>query len=337
MAQFEKPIFIVSAPRSGSTLLRLILDAHPNIAVPSPAWLYEFVTPFLYSYGDLSEEANFRELVNDMIAMPTIKEWTPDFTADELVANCPTRTFKAAYSYLHEKVAEDVGKIRWGEKSPRNGYWIKEIKADFPDAQFVHIVRDGRDMAIDISQSQAMRPCSILMGAHFWQHYVSGITRDLAELPEGDGYTIKYEAMCADPEPELKKLCDFLGEDFDGRMLRHNETESARSWSSIRQHAATGAAISTKYCEMYKARLKGDDAAVLESVIGDLLRHYDFPVSGSPKTLPERLEAQILESDMISAPRYDQYRTELENQRIARKERGVYSDAERESMLRSLF
>jgi LPS sulfotransferase NodH len=337
MTQFEKPIFIVSAPRSGSTLLRLVLDAHPNIAVPSPAWLYEFVTPFLYSYGDISNEANFRELANDMINMPTIQQWAPDYSVDELVENCPNRTFKEAYNYLHIKVAEATGKVRWGEKSPRNGYWIKEIKADFPDAQFVHIVRDGRDQAIDISQSQSMRPCSVLMGAHFWKHYVSGITRDLAELDDGDGYTIKYESMCADPETELKKLCDFLGEDFDGQMVRHNETDNTKAWSSLGNHVATGARISTKYCEMYKTRLKGEDAQVLESVIGDLLKHYDFPLSGDPKTLPERLEAQILEADMITAPRYDKYRTDLENQRIKRKEAGVYSDDDRNSLLRSLF
>jgi LPS sulfotransferase NodH len=337
MAAFEKPIFIVSSPRSGSTLLRLILDAHPNIAIPSPAWIYEYILPFLYSYGDLTDEANFREMVQDMIEMPTIKEWMVDFTVDEVVEKCPNRSFKEAYDYLHVKDAEAKGKIRWGEKSPRNGYWIEEIKADFPDAQFIHIIRDGRDMAIDISQSQSMRPCSVLMGAHFWKHYVSGITKDIAKLDAADRYTIKYESMCADPETELKKLCDYLGEDFDPAMLRHSETPSTKKWASIGNHVATGAPISTKYCEMYKTRLKGIDAQVLESVIGDLLQQYGYPVSGDPKTLPPRLEAQIMEGDMISAPNNDRYRTELENKRLARKERGVYSDDDRESLLRSLF
>jgi hypothetical protein len=247
MAGFEKPIFIVSSPRSGSTLLRLILDAHPAIAVPSPAWLYEFVYPFLYSYGDLSKDENFRELVQDMIEMPTIKTWMVDFTVDEVVEQCPNRSFKEAYAYLHVKDAEAKGKIRWGEKSPRNGYWIEEIKADYPDAQFIHIVRDGRDMAIDISQSQSMRPCSVLMGVHFWKHYVSGIRTDLAKLEEGDRFEIKYESLCADSEAELKKLCEYLGEDFDRAMLHHNDTPSTQKWASIKNHVATGAPISTKY------------------------------------------------------------------------------------------
>jgi hypothetical protein len=145
------------------------------------------------------------------------------------------------------KDAEAKGKIRWGEKSPRNGYWIEEIKADYPDAQFIHIVRDGRDMAIDISQSQSMRPCSVLMGVHFWKHYVSGIRTDLAKLEEGDRFEIKYESLCADSEAELKKLCEYLGEDFDRAMLHHNDTPSTQKWASIKNHVATGAPISTKY------------------------------------------------------------------------------------------
>ena len=56
----ERPVFIVSSPRSGSTLLRLILDAHPRLAVPPPAWLTHFIYPYLYSYGDLSERGQSR-------------------------------------------------------------------------------------------------------------------------------------------------------------------------------------------------------------------------------------------------------------------------------------
>ena len=61
----KRPIFIVSSPRSGSTLLRLILDAHPRLAVPPPAWLFHYIYPYLYSYGDLSVEANLRAMVED--------------------------------------------------------------------------------------------------------------------------------------------------------------------------------------------------------------------------------------------------------------------------------
>lgn len=334
---FDRPIFVVSAPRSGSTLLRLILDAHPRIAIPSPAWLYEFVQPFLYSYGDLSETDNFRALIQDMIEMPTIRRWMVDFTVDEVVEACAENSFKAVYEFLHIKDAESKGKARWGEKSPRNGYWIDEIKTDFPDAQFVHIVRDGRDMAIDISQAVAMRPCSVLMGAHYWKHYVTGIRDGFSRLDDGDKYEIKYEALCADPEGELRKLCGFLREDFDPSMLRHHESDSTKAWAVDAQHGKTGSPISTDFCEMYKTRLPAFDTRILEGVVGALLETYGYPVSGNAETLAQRKEWQILESDMISAPHNDSYRSELEQRRLKRKTQGVYSDSDRESLLLSLF
>ena len=71
----ERPVFIASSPRSGSTLLRLILDAHPRLAVPPPAWLTHFIYPYLYSYGDLSNETNLTEMIEDSLATPTIRAW----------------------------------------------------------------------------------------------------------------------------------------------------------------------------------------------------------------------------------------------------------------------
>lgn len=334
---FARPIFIVSSPRSGSTLLRLILDAHPNIAIPSPAWIYEYIRPYLYSFGDLGQELNFRDLVRDMIEMPTIERWLVDFTVDEVVAACPGRSFKEAYEYLHVKDATAKGKVRWGEKSPRNGYWIDEIKSEFPDAQFVHIVRDGRDMAIDISQSVSMRPCSVLMGSYYWKHYLTAIRDSFTRLDKVDRYEIKYEALCADPEVELKALCNFLGEDFEPAMLRHHKSKSTKAWAANAQHGKTGQPITTEFCELYKKCLHEHDARVLESVIAELLQQYGYPISGTPKSLPQREEWQILESDMISSRANDPYRSELEQRRLQRKARGSYSDADRDSLLRSLF
>ena len=65
-----KPIFVVSSPRSGSTLFRMILDAHPRLAVPPPAWLYDFFQPFLYSYGDFGKRENLLALAQDMPGNP---------------------------------------------------------------------------------------------------------------------------------------------------------------------------------------------------------------------------------------------------------------------------
>jgi len=332
MREFHNPIFIVCAPRSGSTLLRLILDAHPNIAIPPPAWLYELIRPYLYSYGDCNDTANFLELCEDMLETPTIKRWNLNIDASDLAKKSKQQNFAAVYEALHIIYAEATGKQRWGEKTPRNSFWIDEIKMDFPDAKIVHILRDGRDMAIDIADTPEMRPFTLYSGAHVWKRFVKSIRDSINRIPSDDYCEIKYEDLCADPEAELKKLCRFLREDFDPAMLDHHKTESAKDWSSDSQHAKTARPITTDYCEMYKTRLPKGDLAFLDYVIGDLLEECGYPVNGRTE-IPERLTNQLIQSDIVTSPDNYEHKAWLVQRRRKRLDRGVYSIQDQETLL----
>src|SRR5690606_11826 len=127
--------------------------------------------------------------------------------------------------------------------------------------------------------------------------------------------------------------CEFLGEAFDPVMLSPHETRSARAWSTHPLHAKTAQPISTKYCEMYKTRLPAGDVAVLESAIGDTLKQFGYAVSAGGKALPARLAAQLLESDTVTNPENVAYRRWHEDRRKERRTRGVWSDADRDSLL----
>ncbi|MFX0199496.1 MAG: sulfotransferase, partial [Candidatus Hodarchaeota archaeon] len=104
-----RPIFIVSSPRSGSTLLRLILDTHPRLAIPPPGHLFHLIFPYLYSYGNVSEEANLRTLVEDVLEAPTIKRWPIKFSVEQILAGVREPSFAAVYEYLHVAYAESQG------------------------------------------------------------------------------------------------------------------------------------------------------------------------------------------------------------------------------------
>lgn len=332
----HRPIFIVSAPRSGSTLLRLILDAHPIIAVPSPTWLYDMVYPFLYSYGDLTIDENYKALAEDIIESPLIKNWKIELSVEQIIDASRQRTFAGLYEALHRIYADIHAKNRWGEKSPRDSYWIDEIRHDFSEAQFIHIVRDGRDMAIDIATSSAMVPSNPFSGAHIWLDYNRAILHSASSLNEKTYYRIRYEALCADPENELKKLCGYLCEDFDPRMLAHYETQSAKTWCSLPNHQKAGCPITTEYCGMYLKRLRPNDRAFLNHVIHEMLTEFGYPVEDSPRAISRRLAWQLLECDTITAPRVIPYRQWHEKRRKERKEKGVWQDEDRDSFLRSM-
>lgn len=335
MSAGDRPFFVVSAPRSGSTLLRLMLDAHPRLAVPPPGWLFDMVFPFLYSYGDLRQRANLLALAEDILQTPTVGKWPGKPAAEALADAAETPSFAGVYAALHRAYAQAEGKARWGEKTPRNGFWMDEIRVSFPDAQFIHIVRDGRDQAIDISDS-LLWPNSVYSGASLWQRYVNAIRESASRLP-ADGYCeIRYEDLCGNTEATVRKLCEFLREPFDARMLSPHETRSAKNWSTHPLHAKTAQPISTRFCEMYKTRLPAADVAVLDGLIGETLKRFGYPLSNARGAISPRLAAQFLESDTVTNPENVAYRCWHEERRRERKARGVWKDDDRDSRLWSM-
>lgn len=337
MSNFDKPIFSVSAPRSGSTLFRLILDAHPRLAVPSPCWMYELNYPYLYSYGDLSSKDNFRALAQDVLDNNFVQNLELGIDVDGLIDLATEQSFRGIYKGIHIHYANSKGKVRWGEKSPRDCFWIDDIIRDFPDAQIVHLVRDGRDMAIDICQSEEMLPNNLYAGAHIWHEFNSAVLNSAKNLNKDNYYLVRYEDLCADPESTLKKVCDFIGEDYDPAMLAHHTTDSTKHWGSKPNHVKTARPINTDYCEMYKARLPEGDIQNLDAFIGNLLKEFGYPVSTSPKPISPKLSGQLMESETVSAPWIIEYRRELTERRKTRIDEGVYKLEDRDSLLWSLY
>ncbi|OGA53315.1 MAG: hypothetical protein A3F74_02995 [Betaproteobacteria bacterium RIFCSPLOWO2_12_FULL_62_58] len=332
MASSAKPFFVVSAPRSGSTLLRLILDSHSALAVPPPGWLFDMIYPYLYSYGDLNHQANLLALAEDILQTPTVGRWPIKLAPEELVRVAAESSFAGLYAALHRAYAQAEGKQCWGEKTPRNSFWMDEIKALFPDAQFIHIVRDGRDQAIDISDS-ILLPYSLYSGANLWQRHVSAVRDSASRLPAGAYLEIRYEDLCAAPEAVIRKLCAFLDVEFDARMLTPHETRSARNWSAHPLHAKTAQPISTRFCEMYKTRMPSADIAALEALIGATLQCFGYPLSGAGRPIPQRLAAQMIESDTVTNPENVAYKRWHEERRKRRREQGVWRDSDRKSIL----
>ena len=329
----SKPIYIVSSPRSGSTLLRLILGAHPNIAIPPPGYLFNLIFPYLYSYGDLDLEANFRELVEDILEAPTIKRWPFEVEVDEIVAAAATeRSFAFVYDHLHKAYASLSGKPRWGQKSPRNGVWMEEIRELFPGAQFIHLVRDGRDVAIDLADADFW-PDTLHGGAVRWRDCMNAVSALTPGFGPDSFLEVLYEDLCQDPEMILRRICDFIGEAYDPMLLQHHSSDSAKDWSQNPIHAKAGKPITTEFVGMYKRRLPARDRAAIEALIGSELRQAGYQVADDPEPMPGRLEAQLIEADMVSGLDKFQYKAWHKARRKDRKQRGIWSDSDRDSVL----
>lgn len=336
MATLEKkPIFIVSCPRSGSTLMRLILNAHPRICVPPPGFLYDYFRPYLYSYGNLASRDNLLNLAQDMLDTPPIRRWDRPPTAEQLVAEAAENSFRGLFDALYRCYAAREGKARWGEKSPRHGIWIDEIHEDFPGAQFVHIIRDGRDTAIDISDAE-FPPESLFACAAAWSGFVQ-VTREAGRrLPAGCYHEIRYEELCADPAAELARLCEFLGEEFSPALLQHHATSAAEQWSRAEVfHAKVARPITTEFCGIHR-NLSRDDRDAIEALIGSTLVEFGYPCDGGARPLPERLARKLLMFDTITSHANAPFKIDLRERRKKRLKQGIWSESERSSQLWSV-
>jgi len=118
----ERPIFVLGAERSGTTLLMAMLGHHKRISVPEVVWYYPRFRPYLHTYGDLSVAANFRVLAEEMVFGLKTPFWgmpvNPATIVDEIIERAPENSFAGIFSAMVEKYAELENKPRWGEKTP---------------------------------------------------------------------------------------------------------------------------------------------------------------------------------------------------------------------------
>ncbi|MGH3387537.1 MAG: sulfotransferase family protein, partial [Actinomadura sp.] len=150
----DRPIFVVGCPRSGTTLLQLMLHAHPRIAIPPET---RFLLPAFdtrHAFGDLCDEANLRELARWIAEDKATKfddlGLDPDRIIEEIVAGPPT--VGTAMATVFQAYAQRFGKPRWGDKRPSYIRRLDVILRMFPDAQIVHLIRDGRDCVASLME-----------------------------------------------------------------------------------------------------------------------------------------------------------------------------------------
>jgi sulfotransferase family protein len=216
------PIFIVGCQRSGTTLVRLMLDSHPNISCGPE-------TRFLEDLARLTER-NWSYLRN--YGFPQ-EYWD--------------RKFAELFDSFQRNYAQSRGKIRWADKTPRYALSLDYIMRLFPTCQIVHVVRDGRDVVA--SHRDRWGYWSAIKAVEKWPRYIRAARAAGSSLPSDRYYEIRYEAVVRETEPALRRLLEFLNEPWDPAVLEHDEhphdiAEHYAGFVATRRSAAdTGAPV----------------------------------------------------------------------------------------------
>lgn len=265
----ERPFFIVGAPRSGSTLLRLMLDGHPRLAIPGEAAFLPAALKAGLDKGALLEriiaDRWFRDwgLAESDVRIAARRAWPDD--APALV--------RAVF----EAYAAARGKARWGDKTPNHARHVTRIAAAFPDAQFIHLVRDGRDVAASIASKGWRSPVG---GAFWWRRNVSAAVAGGRTLGAARYLELRLEDLVADSEASLRRLCAFLGEEYVPELLDHASRVDSRLtlWERHVHDAERLRMPPTPGLRDWRTDLTRRDASLVEAVCRPWLARFGYRV-----------------------------------------------------------
>lgn len=208
------PVFVLGCARSGTSLTcRLLLD-HLGVNFGTES---QFIIRYhrrLRHYGDLRITANMRRLFTDIsrerFFQRTRRNFGFVFDIERALRSVPEPTYAGALSAIFGQFAATKGLERWGDKTPEYNHHLDTLLELFPDAQFLHIVRDPRDVALSHMKT-GFGSTNAHDAAVHWRNAVRLVRSFGDRLPPGQFMQFKYEQLLADPAGTLDAIAQFLG------------------------------------------------------------------------------------------------------------------------------
>jgi len=270
------PFFIVGAARSGTSLLSRIMNSHPHIAVPFESHIYHTFLPWLRHYGDLSRLENMACLLDDILATEMLRHWSPPADRAATLSAIRRHDLHGLVDGLFSSWARAQGKQRWGEKTPSHVRHWRQILQGFPEARFLHVVRDGRDVSLSWIEAP-FGPKNLFYAAQRWREYLAWVAELRAAVPAGQLVDVHYAELLAEPERTLERICEFLGEPFDPAMLEYYR-EAAPYPTDARNIVALDQPLLRDNSGKWRETLTPDELRVFETIAGDALEQYGYPL-----------------------------------------------------------
>ncbi len=283
--------FIVGVGRSGTTMLRLMLDAHPDLAIPPET---HFVPDVIEAIDDGGGPEQALEV------MRSVRQWgdlhmEPEEVRERLEAvsdwdaGNALRAFYAIYS-------ERQGKPRWGEKTPAYVRKMRRIEKALPEARFIHVIRDGRDVALSrwkrtLGEGKRAPAGQVAEG---WERRIRRAQKQGKRL--GHYMELRYEDLVTDTEPNLRRIAEFIELDWDPVMLRYYERAADRMAEMARDlpasdgkptrpgdermqaHAMTQKPPDPGAMYRWREKMSAEDIAAFDAAAGGLLSELGYEV-----------------------------------------------------------
>ena len=240
--------FIVGVGRSGTTLLRMMLDAHSDLAIPPE-------TGFLPEVAALTETGNAlrQAFFHSVTSMSTFEDsQLSPASLEAALAEIDPFDLSDGLRCFYRLYAARFTKRRWGDKTPMYGQYLDVIERLLPEARFIHLIRDGRDVTCSVRHLWFAPGSTIEAIALHWRHNVLGCRH----LGQAMRYymEVRYETLVREPWLTLGEVCCFLDLDFDPAMRRYHERSAARLTEHLTRKNPDGSILITHAQRVHNQR-----------------------------------------------------------------------------------
>jgi hypothetical protein len=265
----SEPFFIVGSARSGTTLLRMLFNAHPDIAVPPES---RFIVELRPDHDPVEVESFLAGLTGH----GRFAYW--EISTDQIrkeIGDRSSVSYREAIEAVYRAYARAQGKSRWGDKTPRYVEHVEFLASLWPGARFVHVVRDGRDVALSYGDLP-FGPKTVAKAAQLWAARVSAGRRNGRAL--GDRYLeIRYEDLVNDLETTTRTLCDFVEVEFDPAMLDYPERAQSAVLARAERYNPRVMEKPVRKARSWPDQMPTFQVEVFEAVVGDVLSELGYP------------------------------------------------------------
>ena len=273
-------------------MFRAIFDSHSRLAIPGESHLQRFLRRQRQYERGVFQTGEF---IDDVLASPPIRRWwgLPEKDLRDCLENPTPRDMADAIRRMFALYAQRAGKDRYGDKTPAHVLCLPTLASLFPESRFVHIIRDGRDVASSYLDA-AWGPRSVEEAAIHWKRFVARGRRDGPALGSSRYMEVHYEDFLRDPDAIVRLLCDFVDLEFEESMLQYFERADnviasnahSESHQRLRRPPTTG-------LRDWRKDMPRRDLEIFEALAGDLLAELGYERALDHVSVPARISAGL--------------------------------------------
>ncbi len=273
------PVFIVSAGRSGSTLLRSMLAAGEQIAIPAETQMIHTLPIKFNATRKLGWDNQARLIIATFESHPNFPLWGVDLSdAYQRVLKLEPRERSLArvideVFLTYARQAFPTAKI-WGDQSPIHALYMPDILNIFPGVKFLHLLRDGRDVVA--SKVVKNGDESLYSAVHRWKTCVKRSRQIQNKVGPQQFFEVRYEDLVTAPEHILNQVCDYIGIDYDQRMLDYWKLPSTVEHKYKTYHQNLTKPVFSSSIGSWKERLSSQQLAFIMETIHQELEFLGY-------------------------------------------------------------